>query len=208
MGIPKRDEMGPELPNSNSTSLLCGDHLTLSYGADVARLQPRYTDMFCPLPGCTDLIQHHTETHQGMVVRSRPYQLAEHMRKVVQEEMGVIEESNSSWCSPIVLVAKKDGTVQFCVDYRKVNDASQFDTYPMPRVDKLLDRLGMAHCFMTLDLTKANWQIPLSPLSKEKTAFSTPYGLYHMGCSVPCYLPAPHEPSVVPACCICGRLLG
>nr|WP_193639287.1 reverse transcriptase family protein [Escherichia coli] len=93
-------------------------------------------------------------------------------------EMGVIEESNSAWCSPIVLVAKKDGTVRFCVDYRKVNDVSRFDAYPMPRVDELLDRLGTARFFTTLDLTKGYWQIPLSPESKEKTAFSTPYGLY------------------------------
>ena len=93
-------------------------------------------------------------------------------------EMGVIEESNSAWCSPIVLVGKKDGSIRFCVDYRKVNEVSRFDAYPMPRVDELLDRLGTARFFTTLDLTKGYWQIPLSPESKEKTAFSTPYGLY------------------------------
>ena len=47
-------------------------------------------------------------------------------------EMGVKEESNSAWCSPIVLVAEKDEVVGFYVDYQKVNDVSQFDAYPMP----------------------------------------------------------------------------
>ena len=83
-------------------------------------------------------------------------------------EMGVIEESNSAWCSPIMLVGKKDGSIRFCVDYRKVNEVSRFDAYPMPRVDELLDRLGTARFFTTLDLTKGYWQIPLSPESKEE----------------------------------------
>ncbi len=73
---------------------------------------------------------------------------------------------------------KADGSVRFCVDYRKVNAVSKFDDYPMPRVDELLDRLGAARFYSTLDLTKGYWQIPLSPLSKEKTAFTTPFGLH------------------------------
>ncbi len=119
-----------------------------------------------------------------MVVRSRPYRLPEHKKKVVQAEleamleMGVIEESRSDWASPIVLVPKTDGSVRFCVDYRKVNAVSKFDAYPMPRVDELLDRLGTARFYSTLDLTKGYWQIPLSPLSKEKSAFTTPFGLH------------------------------
>ncbi len=96
-----------------------------------------------------------------MVVRSRPYRLPEHKKKVVQSEleamleMGVIEESRSDWASPIVLVPKTDGSVRFCVDYRKVNAVSKFDAYPMPRVDELLDRLGTARFYSTLDLTKS-----------------------------------------------------
>ncbi len=93
-------------------------------------------------------------------------------------EMGVIEGSHSDWASPIVLVPKTDGSVRFCVDYRKVNAVLKFDAYPMPRVDELLDRLGTARIYSTLDLTKGYWQIPLSPLSKEKSAFTTPFGLH------------------------------
>ncbi len=61
---------------------------------------------------------------------------------------------------------------------RSRGTVSKFDAYPMPRVDELLDRLGAAHFYSTLDLTKGYWQIPLLPLSKEKTAFTTPFGLH------------------------------
>ena len=71
-----------------------------------------------------------------------------------------------------------DGSVRFCVDYRRVNAVSKFDAYPMPRIDELVDRLGMATYYTTLDCTKRYWQIPLSPAAREKTAFSTPLGLY------------------------------
>ena len=110
--------------------------------------------------------------------------MPEHKNKLVQAEikamleLGVIEESHSAWSSPIVLVGKPDGSIWFCADYRKVNDVSRFDAYPMPRVDELLDWLGTARFFSTLDLTKGYWQIPLSPESKEKRAFSALDGLY------------------------------
>nr|XP_024655059.1 uncharacterized protein LOC112430808 [Maylandia zebra] len=183
--VKERDELGPEVPNSIiPASLPCDDHLTQAQRADVVALQQRFADVFSPLPGRTSLIEHHFVTQPGVTVRSRPYRLPEHKRKIVQRElaemlrMGVIEESHSAWCSPIVLVAKKDGSIRFCVDYRRVNEVSRFDAYPMPRVDELLDRLGTARFFTTLDLTKGYWQIPLSAEAREKTAFSTPYGLY------------------------------
>ncbi|KAI7808673.1 hypothetical protein IRJ41_011194 [Triplophysa rosa] len=184
--ISGEDDLGPEANTKPQSIALApgGDHLSPSQLTDIAKLQAEFADVFSPLPGRTKLIQHHIETVPGVVVRSRPYRLPEHKKNVVQTElaamleMGVIEESNSDWASPIVLVPKTDGSVRFCVDYRKVNAVSKFDAYPMPRVDELLDRLGTARFYSTLDLTKGYWQIPLSPLSKEKTAFTTPFGLH------------------------------
>ena len=90
--------------------------------------------------------------------------------------LGVIEPSHSPWSSPIVMVPKPDGTLRFCNDFRRLNEVSEFDCYPMPRVDELLDRLGRARFISTLDLTKGYWQVPLSEQAKPKTAFSTPNG--------------------------------
>ncbi len=184
--VSNEDDLGPEAALKNHPFALVsgGDHLSPRQLTDLARLQADFADVFSPLPGRTDLVQHHIETLPGEVARSRPYHLPEHKKNVVREELkamlnlGVIEESHSDWASPIVLVPKTDGSVRFCVDYRKVNAVSKFDAYPMPRVDELLDRLGAARFYSTLDLTKGYWQIPLSPLSKEKTAFTTPFGLH------------------------------
>ncbi len=184
--VGNEEDLGPEasLKVPSLTLAPGGDHLSPSQLTDVARLQREFADVFSPRPSRTNLIQHHIETEPGVVVRSRPYRLPEHKKKVVQSEleamleMGVIEESRSDWASPIVLVPKTDGSVRFCMDYRKVNAVSKFDAYPMPRVDELLDRLGTARFYSTRDLTKGYWQIPLSPLSKEKSAFTTPFGLH------------------------------
>lgn len=75
----------------------------------------------------------------------------------------MIEPSNSPWSSPIVMIPKPDGIFHFCNDFRKLNKVSQFDSYPMPRVDELIERLGRARYVSTLELTKGYWQVLLSP---------------------------------------------
>ena len=90
----------------------------------------------------------------------------------------MIKKSQSAWSNPIVLVGKPDDTVRFCNDFRKLNNVSEFDAYPMPRVDELIESLGNARFITTLDLTKGYWQVPMSTGSKEKTAFATPGGFW------------------------------
>ena len=94
------------------------------------------------------------------------------------QEMSVIQPLKSPWSSPVVLVRKKDGSHRFCVDYRKLNSVIKADTYPLPRIDDLLDQLGKSSYFSTLDLASGFWQIKIHPASQEKTAFCTPHGLF------------------------------
>ena len=76
------------------------------------------------------------------------------------------------------MVPKPDGTMRFCVNVKKFNSFSKFDTYPMPRIEEIIGRLGSSRYITKLDLCKGYWQVPLTEHSKQYTAFSTPMGLY------------------------------
>ena len=78
----------------------------------------------------------------------------------------------------MVLVKKKDGSLRFCIDYRRLNEKADLDAYPMPRIEELIDRLGGAQYLTTIDLVRGYWQVPMADKAKELTAFVTPYGLF------------------------------
>ncbi|XP_042579392.1 serine protease FAM111A-like [Cyprinus carpio] len=73
------------------------------------------------------------------------------------------------------MVPKPDGTLRFCNDFRRLNEVSEFDGYPMPRVDELLDRLGRARYISTLDLTKGYWQRMMDILLRPHQAYAAAY---------------------------------
>jgi hypothetical protein len=91
---------------------------------------------------------------------------------------GVIEPATCEWDSPIVMVPKPDGSLRFCVDYRKLNAITVPDTYLLPRMDECIDSLGEAAIFTTLDCNCGYWQIPVDPADRDKTAFTSQYCIY------------------------------
>ena len=89
---------------------------------------------------------------------------------------GVIEPSESPWCSPIVLVRKKDGNLRFCIDFRKTNDLTVKDSHPLTRIDDTLETLSNSSWFSTLDMRKGYWQVEVDENDRPKTAFATGNG--------------------------------
>ncbi|CAH2084482.1 unnamed protein product [Euphydryas editha] len=114
----------------------------------------------------------------------RPYQLSHsetlRVRDIIKDllDKQIIEESESDYASPILLVKKKDGSDRMCVDYRKLNEITIKDRFPLPRIDDCLDRLGTNKYFTSLDMATGFHQIPLDPESIPLTAFVTPEGHY------------------------------
>ena len=133
--------------------------------------------------GRTDAITHRIETTGAPIrqsIRRTPPLQREAVGKLLDEmkNKNIVSPSSSPWASPIVLVPKKDGSIRLCVDYRKVNEVTRKDTYPIPRIDDTLDTLAGSRWFSTLDLKSGYWQVEVHKDDREKTAFCTHEGLY------------------------------
>ncbi|XP_068203542.1 uncharacterized protein [Palaemon carinicauda] len=97
---------------------------------------------------------------------------------LINDGKGKLYEISSSWSSPIVVVAKENGQSRLCIDYRKVNKATKADSFPIPRVDDCIDKVGNSKFITKIDLLKGYYQVPLSNRAKEVSAFVTADGLY------------------------------
>lgn len=109
------------------------------------------------------------EDSSGVVIRQMPYWVPEACRQAIEVKVaqmlkdGIIKESTSPWSSRIVMVPKPGSSLHLCNDFRKLSEYFELDSYPMPQVDELVERLGRVWFILTLDLTKGYWQVLLAP---------------------------------------------
>lgn len=132
--------------------------------------------------GRTHLGTHKIKLKDETPIREPPRRIPLYKRQALEEEIekleqrGLIEKSSSPWSSQTVMVQKKDGTWRMCIDYRKLNEKTIKDAYPLTRIDENLDALDGAEWYTSLDLDMAYHQVPMEEPDKEKTAFATPRG--------------------------------
>ncbi len=178
------DEISEEFPVPVQVNY---EGLTPAQCEELNKLLRKYREVFSKSDndyGYTQAVMHDIPTGDAPPIKQRhrrvPPQVFQEFRKHVQDLVcqGILKKSSSPWASPAVIVKKKDGSVRFCCDYRRLNQVTCKDAYPLPRVEESLDALGNAQLFSTLDLTAGYFQVAVSEKDCEKTAVTTPFGLY------------------------------
>ncbi|MCO5556370.1 hypothetical protein L7F22_009918 [Adiantum nelumboides] len=113
-----------------------------------------------------------------------PYRVSAAQQKEIMTQVnellqkGHIQHSSSPFCSPMLLVQKKDGSWRMCIDYRALNKITVKNKFPIPRIDDVLDRLQEASFFNRIDLKSGYHQVRVNPVDVQRTAFRTTFGLY------------------------------
>lgn len=179
--FPKIDEITPVKPIDLNKHILNKDQDT------------RLNKVIADFPSCvkeglgkTDVITHNIDVGNSRPTKQRYYSVSPAVQKKMFDEvdrmieLGVIEESQSPWNSPVTMVSKANGKSRLCLDARQLNSLTVKDAYPTPLINGILSRLNETHYISSIDLKDAFWQVELNEESREKTAFTVPgRPLYH-----------------------------
>ncbi|XP_035984480.1 uncharacterized protein LOC118558122 [Fundulus heteroclitus] len=155
-------------------------HLSQPAQKDIIDLIDANLLLFSDHPHQTSVLCHDIEVEVEKPIKQHAYRVNPTKRVLIQQEVAYLVEqglavpSNSAWSSPCILVPKPDNTARFCTDYRKINAVTKPDSFPLPRMEDCIDRVGSAKFVTKLDLLKGYWQVPLTPRASEISAFVTP----------------------------------
>ena len=159
-------------------------HLPSVQRKELAEVITQYREVFPDVPSKTNLIEHDVDVGDSAPIKQHPYRVSPMKKELLDKEVqymlknDIIEESQSNWSSPCILVPKHDSGFRFCTDFRKVNDKTKSDSFPIPRIADCIDQIGNAKLVSTFDMLKGYWQVPLTQRAREISAFVTPSGLY------------------------------
>ena len=138
--------------------------------------------MFPDVPSKTDITYHYVDIGDAKPIKQHPYPMRPAKKECLNEEIqyllenDFIDHSKSDWSSLCILIPRPDCTYRLCTDNRKVNGVTKTDSFPSPRIDDCIDKIGKAKYVTKFDLVKEFWQILLTDNVKEVSAFVTPDG--------------------------------
>ncbi|KAK4327492.1 hypothetical protein Pmani_002048 [Petrolisthes manimaculis] len=160
-------------------------HLDPEKAEDIRCLLRKFQEVFQDVPQRCVVASHDVVLLKDSTpIKQAPYRVNPTKREVIRQEVkflidhGLAEPSSSEWASPCLLVPKPDGTYRMCTDYRRVNQVSRSDSYPLPTIQGILDELGTSTYLTKLDLLKGYYQVGLTKEASKISAFVTPDGLY------------------------------
>jgi len=139
------------------------------------RFLDKELEEFNHIKGQTDKTEHVIRLKTDVPIKQRYRPRNPAMQAIIDQEVeqmlrdGIIEPLQSAWSSPIVIVKKRDGKSRFCIDFRRVNEVTERDAYPLPQIAATLDKLRGARYLSTLYLKSGYWQVPLAPESRPDT---------------------------------------
>ncbi|UYV72093.1 hypothetical protein LAZ67_9001794 [Cordylochernes scorpioides] len=161
-----------------------GTHLTVHQKGQLNSLLEKFETCFQPGGEATPFCEHHIDTGNTPPISVPPYRMNPAKKEILRTEIdrllaeGIIEECESPYASPVVLVPKPDGGIRLCVDYRKLNARTKADSYPLPRLDDLMHEARHTPFMSTIDLRAGYHQVKVHPADQDKTAFTCPFGTY------------------------------
>ena len=170
------------MPASGEVKLeLTPDNLTPQQHEKAFNMLNNWKHIFSKGPtdlGCTNLVEHEINLNDPTPFKD-PYrrippalfeEVRQHLKEMLDAE--AIRESQSPYSSKVVLVRKKDNSLRFCIDFRKLNSRTIPDAYSLPRIEETIDSLSGSKYFSKLDLRSGYWQVEIKEADKFKTAFS------------------------------------
>ncbi|CAG9093180.1 unnamed protein product [Plutella xylostella] len=161
-----------------------GTQLTLPERKQLNELLIEYKHIFAEHGEPTSYAVHKIDTGDHQPIAIKPYRMSPLRQQQLKGKIDdmlyndIIEECDSPWASPVILVAKENNDVRVCVDYRRLNEITTPDRYPLPRMDDLLHQAKAMPFMSTLDLRSGYWQIKVDTADQDQTAFVSPFGTY------------------------------
>ena len=159
-------------------------HLNTRQIGELSHEIKNHAKIFQDVPGQTTVIYHDVDIGDAQPIKQHPYRVnpikLKAMRKEIQYMLkhDIIEPCISDFSSPSMLVPKPDKSYRFITDYRRINAVTKKDSFPIPRIEDCIDKIGKAKFVSKIDMLKGFWQVALTDRAKQISAFVTPDGQY------------------------------
>ncbi|GFS59576.1 retrovirus-related Pol polyprotein from transposon 297 [Trichonephila clavipes] len=161
-----------------------GQELLGSQRAELDSLLRNHHSIFEVGGEATPFIEHSINTENNPPISVPPYRKNPVRKELLKKELdsllqqGIIVECESPYSSPVALIPKPNGSMRLCIDYRKLNAQTFPDSYPLPRMDDLLNEAKPTPYMSTIDLLSGYHQVKVAAEDRDKTAFTCPFGIY------------------------------